>query len=136
MLTAFIIDLVNEVDSSVGPFLGESWLMRAREGKVYLGPLREEAYKEFKWKVRARRLIRRLWLACDELGEERVKEALRGCWSGELAKQDREFFSGNISTPVDVSRHKDDRDFLRSVWWGAIRLCGKRPCGVEGLRLS
>ncbi|RLF04282.1 MAG: hypothetical protein DRK00_07050 [Thermoprotei archaeon] len=31
MLTAFIIDVVSEVDTSVGPFVGESWLMRLEE---------------------------------------------------------------------------------------------------------
>ena len=56
ILTSFIIDLVSEVDTSVGPFLGESWLMRIKNGKILLGPLKEEAYKKFKEKIKVRKL--------------------------------------------------------------------------------
>jgi len=78
VLTAFIIDLVSEVDASVGSFVGESWLMRVSEGKVLLGPLREEAYKKFKEKVRVRReLFKDIWRACDKLGEDRVYKAVK-----------------------------------------------------------
>ena len=77
MLTAFIIDSVSEVDSTVGPFLRESWLMRVEEGKVLLGELKEQAYREYKERVRRRKeLIKEFWRACDLLGEEKVKEML------------------------------------------------------------
>jgi len=68
LLTAFIIDVVSEVDTSVGPFVGESWLMRVDESgtKVVLGPLKDEALREFKDKVKKRRnLIRKLWRLCE-----------------------------------------------------------------------
>ena len=73
MLTAFIIDSVSEVDSTVGPFLRESWLMRAEKGKVFLGELKEQAYKEYKERVRKRKeLIKEFWRACDLVGEEKI----------------------------------------------------------------
>jgi hypothetical protein len=50
--TAFIIDVVSEVDPSVGPFVGESYYMRVEEGRVALGPLKEEALKEYKDRMR------------------------------------------------------------------------------------
>ena len=56
ILTSFIIDLVSEVDTSVEPFLGESWLMRIENGKILLGPLKEETYKKFKEKIKVRKL--------------------------------------------------------------------------------
>ena len=33
LLTAFILDTVSEVDYSVGPFVGESYLMRLKRGR-------------------------------------------------------------------------------------------------------
>jgi len=33
-LSAFIIDVVSEIDPSVGPFIGESYYMRIEKGKV------------------------------------------------------------------------------------------------------
>jgi len=78
VLTGFIIDLVSEVDITVGPFLGESWLMREEKGKILLGPLREEAYKEFKEEIEYRRdLFKYIWRACDELGRDTLRERLR-----------------------------------------------------------
>jgi len=78
ILTSFIIDLVSEVDASVGPFLGESWLMRIKNGEILLGHLKEEAYKEFKGKIKVRReLFRQLWKACEELGEEVVYKQIK-----------------------------------------------------------
>ena len=77
VLTSFIIDAVSEVDATVGPFMGESWLMRVEKGKVILGPLKEEALREFKERIAKRKeLIRDLWLLCDHVGEDKVKEAL------------------------------------------------------------
>ena len=82
LLTAFILDTVSEVDCSVGPFVGESYLMRLErkgdEKYVALGPLKEEALREYKNKIQERRkLIRELWRLCDEMGEERVSELLK-----------------------------------------------------------
>jgi len=78
VLTAFVIDLVSEVDAAVGAFVGESWLMRAEDGRVLLGPLKEEAYKEYKGKVGTRReLIKLVWAACDRLGEDKVYALVR-----------------------------------------------------------
>jgi len=47
-LSTFIIDIVSEIDPAVGPFVGESYYMREEEGEVVLGPLKEEAIKEYK----------------------------------------------------------------------------------------
>ena len=82
MLTAFILDMVSEVDPSVGPFVGESYLMRLEkrddEKYVALGPLKAEALREYKEKISKRReLIRELWKFCDEIGEEEVEERLK-----------------------------------------------------------
>ncbi len=78
MLTAFIIDSVSEIDSTVGSFLRESWLMRVEEDKVFLGELKEKAYKEYKEKVRKRKeLIREFWQACDLIGEDKVEKMLK-----------------------------------------------------------
>jgi len=84
LLSAFIIDAVSEIDTSVGPFVGESWLMRVdrAEGKVMLGPLKDEALREFKDKVRKRKeLIRKLWRLCEVVEKEEevdkiIEEAL------------------------------------------------------------
>jgi len=82
MLTAFILDMVSEVDPSVGPFVGESYLMRvdAKEGERYiaLGPLKPEAVREYKDKIsRRRELIRELWRLCDDVGEDEVEARLK-----------------------------------------------------------
>ncbi|RLI38957.1 hypothetical protein DRO64_11245, partial [Candidatus Bathyarchaeota archaeon] len=66
LLTAFILDMVSEVDYSVGPFVGESYLMRLEmrggEKVLALGPLKEEVLREYKEKIAKRReLIRELW---------------------------------------------------------------------------
>lgn len=76
LLTAFILDMVSEVDYSVGPFVGESYLMRLEmrggEKVLALGPLKEEVLREYKEKIAKRReLIRELWKVCDELGRKR-----------------------------------------------------------------
>ena len=82
LLSAFIIDAVSEIDTSVGPFVGESWLMRVDKGKVVLGPLKDEALREFKDKVRKRKeLIRKLWRLCEVVEKEEevnkiIEEAL------------------------------------------------------------
>lgn len=49
-LSTFIIDTVSEIDTSVGPFVGESYLMGAEEGKVVINLLSEEALKNTKKK--------------------------------------------------------------------------------------
>jgi hypothetical protein len=73
-----VIDVVSEVDPSVGPFVGESWYMRVEEGKVVLGPLKGEALREYKERSRKRReLLRRLWRLSDLIGEEKVEELLK-----------------------------------------------------------
>ena len=77
-LSTFIIDVVSEIDPAVGPFIGESWFMRVENGKVVLGPLREEAIREYKEKVRFRKeLIRRLWRVLDALGEDEVNAKIK-----------------------------------------------------------
>ena len=77
LLTAFIIDLVSEVDASVGPFVGESWLMRIENGNTVLGPLKEESIKEFKERVKLRRkIIREIWRLGDHLGEEEILKVI------------------------------------------------------------
>ena len=80
LLSAFIIDMVSEVDPSVSPFLGESYLIRFDDEKkrVVLGPLKEEAYKEYKERIRKRKnLIKMLWNAIEKHGEEAVEEKLK-----------------------------------------------------------
>jgi len=86
VLTSFIIDMVSEIDPAVGPFIGESWLMRVEEGEVFLGPVKEDALREFKEKTRKRReLIKLLNLLCDVVGEDKVEKALVGLF-GEVEK--------------------------------------------------
>jgi 20S proteasome alpha/beta subunit len=76
MLLALVIDLVSEVDPTVGPFVGESFRMWIAEGKVTMGPLKTEALKEYKIKVEQRKnLIRLLQKVCDqEKGKEKQIE--------------------------------------------------------------
>jgi hypothetical protein len=51
--------------------------MRVEEGRVALGPLKEEALKEYRERTRKRReLVRRLWRLSDAIGEERVEKLL------------------------------------------------------------
>jgi len=81
ILTTFTTDMVSEVDTAVGPFVGESYLMRidAEEGKrkLVLGPMRDKAIIEYKEKSTKRKhLIMKLWKLCDEVGEEEVDKAL------------------------------------------------------------
>jgi len=78
MLSTFIIDIVSEVDPAVGPFIGESWLIRKEGNQIVGGPLKEEALREYKEKVRERKEIMRfLHLLCDKLGEDKVKELIK-----------------------------------------------------------
>ena len=81
LLTTFILDTVSEVDTAVGPFVGESYLMRIgeKEGKreLNMGPLTAEALVDFKKRSAKRKeLIGRLWRLCDEVGEEKMEDAL------------------------------------------------------------
>ncbi|MCD6511216.1 MAG: hypothetical protein J7K45_01300 [Thaumarchaeota archaeon] len=90
VLSTFIIEAVSEIDPAVGSFVGESYWMRAEEGEVLLGPLKEEAIKEFKEKVRERKeLIRRVWRLFDGAGEEKVREKLDEL-EKDLEKEERE----------------------------------------------
>ncbi|MEM4407191.1 MAG: hypothetical protein QXI19_00450 [Candidatus Caldarchaeum sp.] len=81
LLSTFIVDAVSEVDTAVGPFLGESYLMRVEENgegiQLALGPLKEEALIQYKERSAKRKdLIKKLWRLCDEMGEEEVEKAL------------------------------------------------------------
>ena len=81
LLSAFVIDAVSEVDPSVSPYLGESYYIRYDPGvrRVAIGALREEAYREYKERVRRRReMIKLVWSLSEELGEGAVEAALRG----------------------------------------------------------
>ncbi|TDA42066.1 MAG: hypothetical protein DSO07_01270 [Thermoproteota archaeon] len=72
-LSTFIIDVVSEIDPAVGPFIGESYYMGLKEGKVELGVMGEEYIKEFKEKARQRKeLIRKIWRLSDSVGEQKV----------------------------------------------------------------
>jgi hypothetical protein len=76
-LSAFIIDMVSEIDPAVGPFVGESYYMRVEGGKVVLGPLKEEAVKEYKEKIKWRKeLIRKIWEFLDDVGEHKIQEKI------------------------------------------------------------
>jgi len=77
-LSAFIIDVVSEIDPSVGLFIGESYLMRVAEGNVVLGPLKVEALKEYKGHVKQRKeIIKRIWRLFDQVGEQEILEKVR-----------------------------------------------------------
>jgi hypothetical protein len=81
LLTAFILDMVSEVDYSVGPFVGESYLMRLEKNgdrkTIALGGLTDKALKEYKEKIKTRReLLRKVWKLCDTIGDEKVLEGL------------------------------------------------------------
>jgi hypothetical protein len=77
-LSTFIIDAVSEIDPAVGSFVGESWYMRVEGKEVLLGPLKEEAIKDYKTKVQLRKeIIRRLWRLLDVAGEEKVEATVR-----------------------------------------------------------
>jgi len=77
LLSAFIIDVVSEVDPAVGPFIGESYLLRIEKGEITLGPLKIEALKEYKQKIPKRKdILRRLWKLLDILGEEEINKMI------------------------------------------------------------
>jgi len=79
MLSAFVIDVVSEIDPTVGPFVGESILMRVEKGKVIMGPLKPEALRDYKKRVEKRkRLIALLQKICDikEISEDGVEKTL------------------------------------------------------------
>jgi hypothetical protein len=80
MLSAFVIDIVSEVDPAVGPFLGESAFIRVDKGEVTMGPLKEEALKEYKKRIKKRKeLIMLMQKLCDikEIGEDGVEAKLK-----------------------------------------------------------
>ncbi|MEM0172262.1 MAG: hypothetical protein QXV57_06855 [Thermoproteota archaeon] len=78
LLSTFIIDVVSEIDPAVGSFVGESYYMRAGEKGVLLGPLTEEAIKEYKERVKQRKeLIRNIWRILDRTGEQKILEVIR-----------------------------------------------------------
>jgi hypothetical protein len=77
-LSTFIIDVVSEIDPAVGSFIGESWYMRVEGNEVLLGPLKEEAIKDYKTRAQRRKeLLRRLWRLLDVAGEEKVENIIR-----------------------------------------------------------
>jgi hypothetical protein len=81
LLTTFILDSVSEVDMTVGPFVGESYLLRIQaenSGKeLILGPLKDEALVQYKENSRKRReLITKLWQLCDLAGEKEVEKLM------------------------------------------------------------
>lgn len=77
MLSAFIIDVVSEIDPAVGPFLGESIFMRIQEGKVTMGSLEAEALRKYKDAIGKRReLLQQLQMLCDQRDKDTVKKAL------------------------------------------------------------
>jgi 20S proteasome alpha/beta subunit len=81
LVSAFIIDSVSEVDTSVGPFAGESYFMRVKvdgeQKSIALGPLTDEAVIEYKTKISARKeLLKKLWRLSDAHGEEAVGRCL------------------------------------------------------------
>ncbi len=76
-LSAFLIDMVSEVDLAVSPFLGESIYIRYENGRVVQGPLREEAFKKYKERIRKRReAFRLLWRVIEEIGEDNTLKGL------------------------------------------------------------
>ena len=80
LLSAFIIDMVAEIDPSVSPFLGESYFIRYEKklNKIVLGPLKEKAYKEYKEKIRKRKtLIKLLWNTAENIEENKIEQKLR-----------------------------------------------------------
>ncbi len=93
LLSSFLIDVVSEVDTTVSPFLGESIYIRynEEEKKVVMGALTAQAIKELKWKNKWRRkLIETLWLLADQLGEEKLVEALERIGKGIKDKEIKE----------------------------------------------
>jgi len=79
MLSTFVIDIVSEVDPTVGPFIGESMLMRVQNGEVTMGPLKPEALREYKNRVEIRKeLIKLVQKLCDDedIKEEKVRKKL------------------------------------------------------------
>ena len=76
-LSTFIIDVVSEIDPAVGSFIGETYYMRVKNGDVLLGPLTEEAIKEYKEKTKQRKeLIRRTWRLVDTVGEQKLLQKI------------------------------------------------------------
>jgi 5-bromo-4-chloroindolyl phosphate hydrolysis protein len=81
LLTAFILDMVSEVDYSVGPFVGESYLMwvekNGNKKSIALRGLTDKALREYKEKIKVRReLLQKVWRLCDTVGEEKILERL------------------------------------------------------------
>ena len=84
-LSTFIIDVVSEIDPAVGSFIGESYYMRVGKKGVLLGPLTEEAIKEYREKTKQRKeLIRRIWRILDTVGEQKLLQKIE-----ELEKEQR-----------------------------------------------
>jgi len=108
LMNTFILDNVSEVDTAVGPFVGECYLMRVEHDKrarqIFLGALKDEALVEYKRKASSRRdLLRMVWKASDRLGEEEVRE---------LLSPPREHTSGRAA---EAHRHMDKRKSKRNV---------------------
>jgi len=80
LLAAFVIDTVAEVVPTVSPLMSfrDTLYIRMQEGKVVMGPLREEAFEEAKRRALARRrLFKELWALLESgVEEEEVLKAL------------------------------------------------------------
>lgn len=93
VLPSFLIEAVSEVDSSVGSFSGDSWLMRLEKDekgdkKKALGQLTAEALKKDKDKVKMRKdMLTRLWRLCEEKGEKAVDKGLKEIGKGRKEPQ-------------------------------------------------
>jgi len=108
LMNTFILDNVSEVDTAVGPFVGECYLMRIEHDKgarqIFLGALKDDALVEYKRKASSRRdLLRMVWKASDRLGEEKVRE---------LLSPPREHTSGQAA---EAHRHMNKRKPKRDV---------------------
>jgi 20S proteasome alpha/beta subunit len=78
MLSAYTIEMVSKVDTTVGSFEGASWYFRNQERKPVFGELKVESLKSYLERVRKREEALKLaWDNCDLLEEDRVLKLLR-----------------------------------------------------------
>jgi len=89
ILATFILDVVSQVDPSVGSFVGECFKLEVieenGEKRVDFKRFNPKAVIQNKLKVAQRiELIRYLWRLCDKKGEDKVRKALDKLMSGEL----------------------------------------------------
>lgn len=93
ILTTFIIDRLSEIDQTVGPFTGESYLMTIDETnqdkkEILLGYPNNEGLQQLKERSTKRKeLIRKLWQLCDQPnGENTVEQALNSMATPETGR--------------------------------------------------